>query len=64
MTDVGKIRVELCKMNCRVHLKLPEITRVGDVLEYHTCCEDFRKRLEARYEVLLQEPPVKVVLGR
>jgi hypothetical protein len=60
MADVTKIRVELSKMNCRVHLKLPRITKIGDVLHYDTCCDDFEKKLEARFQELLQEPSFKV----
>lgn len=56
MNDIGKVRIELCKMNCRVHMKLPVIQRTGDSLEFHTCCDDFKKRLEARFEELMATP--------
>ncbi|MBN9482636.1 MAG: hypothetical protein BGO70_07165 [Bacteroidetes bacterium 43-93] len=59
MKDIGKIRIELCKMNCRVHLVLPEIKKTGNGLEYSTCCDDFRKKLEARYHELWNEPETK-----
>lgn len=64
MDDIRQIRIELCKMNCRVHMKTAEILRVGDSLEYHTCCEDFKKRLEVRYAELLAEPTKKLRLVR
>ena len=57
--DIGKIRIELCKMNCRIHHRLPEIKKTGDQLEFHTCCEDFKAKLEMRFEELLAETPVK-----
>jgi len=59
MKDIAKIRIELCKMNCRVHLALPEIKKNGDRLEYTTCCDDFKKKLEARYNDLWNEPDTK-----
>ena len=57
--DLGKIRIELCKMNCRVHMKLPEILRVGDSLQFHTCCDDFKSRVQVRFEELLVSQPTK-----
>jgi hypothetical protein len=59
MNDIGKIRIELSKMNCRVHMKLPDITRSGDELIYHTCCDDFKQKLESRFSELINEMPVK-----
>jgi hypothetical protein len=64
MNDIGKIRIELCKVNCRVHMKLPVILRNGDVLEYHTCCDAFKNILEVRFNELLHEPPVKRPIRR
>ena len=62
--DISKIRVELSKMNCRVHIKTANITKTGDELHFNTCCDDFKKKLEARFDEMLQEAPVKMVLGR
>jgi hypothetical protein len=59
--DIGQVRIELSKMNCRVHLKLPSITRVGDELVYATCCDAFKSILEKRFVEILNEPPAKRV---
>ncbi len=64
MADVSRIRVELCKMNCRVHLKLPQIIKTGNELEFITCCDDFKKKLEVRFQEMLLEPSPKIILGR
>jgi hypothetical protein len=62
--DIIKIRIELCKMNCRVHLRLPEIIRNGDELIYKTCCDEFTKILEKKYDQLVNALPANKVAGK
>ncbi len=64
MNDINMIRIELCKMNCRVHMKLPTITRNSDALEFHTCCDDFKNKLTEKFKELLEAPPVKLAARR
>jgi hypothetical protein len=40
-------------------MKLPEILRVGDSLQFHTCCDDFKSRVQVRFEELLVSQPTK-----
>jgi hypothetical protein len=62
--EIIRIRIELCKMNCRVHMRLPEILRNGDELIYKTCCNEFTHILEAKYKELVNGLPVKNVSGK
>jgi hypothetical protein len=40
-------------------MKLPVILRTGTTLEYHTCCDDFKRKLETRFEELMAATPAK-----
>lgn len=62
--DLGKIRIELSKMNCRVHMKLPDIIRSGDELLFYTCCNEFKQKIESKYSELVNDPSFKKSIYR